>query len=1051
MEYNFREIEQKWQQRWVEEKTYQVAEDKSKPKFYVLNMFPYPSGAGLHVGHPLGYIASDIYARFKRLQGYNVLNPMGYDAYGLPAEQYAIQTGQHPEKTTFQNIDRYREQLDKIGFCFDWDREVRTCAPGYYKWTQWAFQKMFGSFFSKSPLPTSPKGEESHPAGKARPIEELVAYFEQKGTEGLDEFGVAQTEELHFTAEEWKAMDEKQKSDVLMNYRIAFMGETMVNWCAGLGTVLANDEVVDGVSVRGGFPVEQKKMRQWCLRVSAYAQRLLDGLDTIEWSDSIKETQKNWIGRSEGTEVEFKIASPLPTSPKGEESHAACSSTENLTANNPDGNHSPLGETEGASFTIFTTRADTMFGVTFMVLAPESELVEKVTTAEQKAAVEEYIKYVKGRTERERMIDHKVTGVFSGSYAINPFTGEKNPIWISEYVLAGYGTGAIMAVPAHDSRDYAFAKHFGLPIIPLIEGADVSEESYDAKEGIVTNSPRKDVKPYIDFSLNGLTVKEAIAATKKYVKEAGIGRVKVNYRLRDAIFSRQRYWGEPFPVYYKNGIPTMIPEECLPIELPEVDKFLPTETGEPPLGNATVWAWDEVNKKIVENSKIDNKTVFPIELYTMPGFAGSSAYYLRYMDPHNDKALVSKEADEYWQNVDLYVGGSEHATGHLIYSRFWNKFLFDMGVSCKEEPFQKLINQGMIQGRSNFVYRIKDTNTFVTLEKKDQYDVTPIHVDVNIVSADVLDVEAFKAWRPEYNTAEFILNDEGKYVCGWAVEKMSKSMFNVVNPDMIVEKFGADTLRLYEMFLGPVEQSKPWDTNGIDGCHRFLKKLWKFMTSPLPLPSSERALSSVAPDSATFSCPVSPLATPKGEENHAACSSTENQTANNSNGNHSPLGETVGASKEELKALHTLIKKETADIEAFSYNTTIAAFMVCLNELTKLKSESREVKESLAILLAPFCPHLAEEFWHLLGHDTSVCDAPWPAFNEDYLKEDSVKMMVAFNGKARFPLEFPADVTKEEAEKAALADPQSAKWMEGFTVAKVIVVPGKMINVVLKK
>ena len=1051
MEYNFREIEQKWQQKWVEEKTYQVAEDKSKPKFYVLNMFPYPSGAGLHVGHPLGYIASDIYARFKRLQGYNVLNPMGYDAYGLPAEQYAIQTGQHPEKTTFQNIDRYREQLDKIGFCFDWDREVRTCAPGYYKWTQWAFQKMFGSFFSKSPLPTSPKGEESHPAGKARPIEELVAYFEQKGTEGLDEFGVAQTEELHFTAEEWKAMDEKQKSDMLMNYRIAFMGETMVNWCAGLGTVLANDEVVDGVSVRGGFPVEQKKMRQWCLRVSAYAQRLLDGLDTIEWSDSIKETQKNWIGRSEGTEVQFKIASPLPTSPKGEESHAACSSTENLTANNPDGNHSPLGETEGASFTIFTTRADTMFGVTFMVLAPESELVEKVTTAEQKAAVEEYIKYVKGRTERERMIDHKVTGVFSGSYAINPFTGEKNPIWISEYVLAGYGTGAIMAVPAHDSRDYAFAKHFGLPIIPLIEGADVSEESYDAKEGKIINSPRKDAPRYIDLELNDCSVKEAIAKTKEYVTTHKLGRVKVNYRLRDAIFSRQRYWGEPFPVYYKNGIPTMIPEECLPIELPEVDKFLPTETGEPPLGNATVWAWDEVNKKIVENSKIDNKTVFPIELYTMPGFAGSSAYYLRYMDPHNDKALVSKEADEYWQNVDLYVGGSEHATGHLIYSRFWNKFLFDMGVSCKEEPFQKLINQGMIQGRSNFVYRIKDTNTFVTLEKKDQYDVTPIHVDVNIVSADVLDVEAFKAWRPEYNTAEFILNDEGKYVCGWAVEKMSKSMFNVVNPDMIVEKFGADTLRLYEMFLGPVEQSKPWDTNGIDGCHRFLKKLWKFMTSPLPLPSSERALSSVAPDSATFSCPVSPLATPKGEENHAACSSTENQTANNPNGNHSPLGETVGASKEELKALHTLIKKETADIEAFSYNTTIAAFMVCLNELTKLKSESREVKESLAILLAPFCPHLAEEFWHLLGHDTSVCDAPWPAFNEDYLKEDSVKMMVAFNGKARFPLEFPADVTKEEAEKAALADPQSAKWMEGFTVAKVIVVPGKMINVVLKK
>ncbi|MBQ6750437.1 MAG: leucine--tRNA ligase [Bacteroidaceae bacterium] len=947
MEYNFREIEKKWQQKWVEEKTYKVVEDKSKPKFYVLNMFPYPSGAGLHVGHPLGYIASDIYARYKRLQGFNVLNPMGYDAYGLPAEQYAIQTGQHPEKTTFQNIDRYREQLDKIGFCFDWDREVRTCAPNYYKWTQWAFQKMFNSFFCNK-------------CQSAQPIEQLIKHFEEKGIEDLD---VAQTENLSFTAAEWKAMNEKQQSDVLMNYRIAFMGETMVNWCAGLGTVLANDEVVDGVSVRGGFPVEQKKMRQWCLRVSAYSQRLLDGLETIQWSDSIKETQKNWIGRSEGAEVEFQIAD------------------------------------SDESFTIFTTRADTMFGVTFMVLAPESELVEKVTTPEQKAAVEEYIKYVKGRTERERMIDHKVTGVFSGSYAINPFTGEKNPIWISEYVLAGYGTGAIMAVPAHDSRDYAFAKHFNLPIIPLIEGADISEESYDAKEGIVCNSPRKDVKPYIDFSLNGLTVKEAIAATKKYVKEAGLGRVKVNYRLRDAIFSRQRYWGEPFPVYYKNGIPTMIPEDCLPIELPEVDKFLPTETGEPPLGNATVWAWDEVNKKIVENSKIDNKTVFPIELYTMPGFAGSSAYYLRYMDPHNNEALVSKDADEYWQNVDLYVGGSEHATGHLIYSRFWNKFLFDFGISCKEEPFQKLINQGMIQGRSNFVYRIKDTNTFVSFDKKDGYDVTPIHVDVNIVSADILDVEAFKAWRPEYATAEFILNDEGKYICGWAVEKMSKSMFNVVNPDMIVEKFGADTLRLYEMFLGPVEQSKPWDTNGIDGCHRFLKKLWKFMTN-------------------------------------------EDGTINATEG---------AASKEELKALHTLIKKVTTDIEVFSYNTSIAAFMVCLNELTKLKSTSREVKEALTILLAPFCPHLAEELWHLLGHTTTVCEAPWPTFNEDYLKEDSVKMMVAFNGKARFPLEFPADVSKEEAEKAALACPQSAKWMEGFTVAKVIVVPGKMINIVLKK
>ena len=947
MEYNFREIEKKWQQKWVEEKTYKVVEDKNKKKFYVLNMFPYPSGAGLHVGHPLGYIASDIYARCKRLQGFNVLNPMGYDAYGLPAEQYAIQTGKHPEKTTFANIDRYREQLDKIGFCFDWDREVRTCTPDYYHWTQWAFQKMFNSFFCNK-------------CQSAQPIEKLIEHFEEKGTEGLD---VAQTENLTFTAEEWKAMDEKQKSDVLMNYRIAFMGETMVNWCAGLGTVLANDEVVDGVSERGGFPVEQKKMRQWCLRVSAYAQRLLDGLETIEWSDSIKETQKNWIGRSEGTEVEFKIAD------------------------------------SDESFTIFTTRADTMFGVTFMVLAPESELVEKVTTAEQKAGVDEYIKYVKGRTERERMIDHKVTGVFSGSYAINPFTGEKNPIWISEYVLAGYGTGAIMAVPAHDSRDYAFAKHFNLPIIPLIEGADVSEESYDAKEGIVTNSPRKDVKPYIDFSLNGLTVKEAIAATKKYVKEAGLGRVKVNYRLRDAIFSRQRYWGEPFPVYYKNGIPTMIPEECLPIELPEVDKFLPTETGEPPLGNATVWAWDEVNRKIVENSKIDNATVFPIELYTMPGFAGSSAYYLRYMDPHNSEALLSKEADEYWQNVDLYVGGSEHATGHLIYSRFWNKFLFDLGISCKEEPFQKLINQGMIQGRSNFVYRIKDTNTFVSFDKKDGYDVTPLHVDVNIVSADVLDIESFKAWRPEYETAEFILNDEGKYICGWAVEKMSKSMFNVVNPDMIVERFGADTLRLYEMFLGPVEQSKPWDTNGIDGCHRFLKKLWKFMTTE----DGKIAATDDAP------------------------------------------------SKEELKALHTLIKKVTGDIEQFSYNTSIAAFMVCLNELTKQKSASRQVKEDLTVLLAPFCPHLAEELWQLLGHDTTVCDAQWPAFNEEYLKEDAVKMMVAFNGKARFPMEFPADISKEEAEKAALENPQSAKWMEGFTVAKVIVVPGKMINIVLKK
>ncbi len=942
MEYNFREIEKKWQQRWIDGKVYHVTEDAGKKKFYVLNMFPYPSGAGLHVGHPLGYIASDIYARFKRLQGFNVLNPMGYDAYGLPAEQYAIQTGQHPEVTTNANIARYREQLDKIGFSFDWDREVRTCNPSYYHWTQWAFQKMFNSFYCNK-------------CQSAQPIERLVRHFSESGTEGID---VACSEDLSFTADEWNAMDDKRKSDTLMNYRIAFLGETMVNWCPKLGTVLANDEVVDGLSLRGGFPVEQKKMRQWCLRVSAYAQRLLDGLDTIEWSDSIKETQKNWIGRSEGTEVRIEVAD------------------------------------SDVDFTIFTTRADTMFGVTFFVLAPESELVDKVTTADQRGDVDAYVKYVKGRTERERMIDHTVTGVFTGAYGINPITGDKCPIYVAEYVLAGYGTGAIMAVPAHDSRDYAFAKHFDLPIIPLIEGADVSEESYDAKDGIVMNSPMDGKTAYKGFSLNGLTVKEAIAATKKFVTEEGLGRVKVNFRLRDAIFSRQRYWGEPFPVYYKNGIPTMIPEDCLPVELPEVDKFLPTETGEPPLGNATCWAWDEANRKIVDNSLIDDKTVFPIELYTMPGFAGSSAYYLRYMDPHDDKALVSKEAVGYWQNVDLYVGGSEHATGHLIYSRFWNKFLVDMGVSVKEEPFQKLINQGMIQGRSNFVYRIKDTNTFVSLDKKDGYDVTPIHVDVNIVSGDILDVEAFKQWRPEYNNAEFVLNDDGKYVCGWAVEKMSKSMFNVVNPDMIVEKFGADTLRLYEMFLGPVEQSKPWDTNGIDGCHRFLKKLWNYMTAET---TAEKA------------------------------------------------------SKEELKSLHTLIKKVTGDIGQFSYNTSIAAFMICLNELTKLKVSSKEVKDTLTVLLAPFCPHMAEELWERSGHTTTVCDAQWPEYNEDYLKEDSMKMMVAFNGKARFQMEFPVGTAQQAIIDAAMADPQAQKWIEGFQVVKTIVVPGKMVNVVLKK
>ena len=947
MEYNFREIEKKWRQRWVANETYKVKEDAERKKFYVLNMFPYPSGAGLHVGHPLGYIASDIYARYKRLQGYNVLNPMGYDAYGLPAEQYAIQTGQHPAITTEENINRYREQLDKIGFSFDWSREVRTCEPGYYHWTQWAFQKMFKHFYSESPLPTSLKGEENR--AKARPIEELIAYFEANGTEGLDTFDVAQSEELSFTANGWKAMSEVEKQQVLMNYRIAYLGETMVNWCPQLGTVLANDEVIDGVSARGGFPVVQKRMKQWCLRVSAYAQRLLDGLDTIDWTESLKETQRNWIGRSEGAEIEFKV------------------------------------KDSDKSFTIFTTRADTMFGVTFMVLAPESELVQELTTPDQKAVVDEYLAYVKKRTERDRISDRKVTGVFSGSYAINPFTGDANPIWISEYVLAGYGTGAIMAVPAHDSRDYAFAKHFNLPIVPLIEGCDVSEESFDAKEGIVCNSEGP------SFSLNGLTVKEAIAATKKYVKEQGLGRVKVNYRLRDAIFSRQRYWGEPFPVYYKDGMPQMIPEECLPLELPEVDKFLPTETGEPPLGNAKKWAWDTKTNSVADCSAIDNETIFPLELNTMPGFAGSSAYYLRYMDPHNDKALVSSEADGYWQNVDLYVGGSEHATGHLIYSRFWNKFLFDLGVSVKEEPFQKLVNQGMIQGRSNFVYRIKDTNTFVSAGLKDQYDTTPLHVDVNIVSADVLDIEAFKAWRPEYQTAEFILED-GRYVCGWAVEKMSKSMFNVVNPDMIVEKFGADTLRLYEMFLGPIEQAKPWDTNGIDGSHRFLKKFWNLYTAP----------TDEAPTPA------------------------------------------------ELKVLHKLIKKVTEDIENFSYNTSIPAFMIATNELTQLKCSKRAILEPMVVLIAPFAPHIAEELWEMMGHKTSVCDAQWPAFDESALVEDTVKMMVAFNGKTRFGIDFPADADNATIEAAARGHELTPKYLEGKQIVKVIIVPKRMINMVVK-
>lgn len=946
MEYNFQEIEKKWRNYWATNKTYHVEEDDARKKFYVLNMFPYPSGAGLHVGHPLGYIASDIYARYKRLNGFNVLNPMGYDAYGLPAEQYAIQTGQHPAITTVNNIARYREQLDKIGFSFDWDREIRTCDPQYYHWTQWAFQKMFNSFYCNR-------------CGSAKPISHLVERFQKKGTEGLD---VAQSEELSFTADEWNSWDDKRQQEVLMNYRIAYLGETMVNWCPKLGTVLANDEVVDGVSERGGYPVVQKKMKQWCLRVSAYSQRLLDGLNTIDWTDSIKETQRNWIGRSEGTEMEFSV------------------------------------KDSDVKFTIFTTRADTIFGVSFMVLAPESELVHQLTTPEQKAEVEAYLEATRKRTERERIADRKVSGVFSGSYALNPFTGDAIPVWISDYVLAGYGTGAIMAVPAHDSRDYAFARHFNLPIIPLIEGADVSEESFDAKEGIVMNSPAAGKKALNGFSLNGLSVKEAIAATKKFVTEHQLGRVKVNFRLRDAIFSRQRYWGEPFPVYYKDGMPQMVPEACLPLQLPEVTKFLPTETGEPPLGNATRWAWDTENNCVTENSRIDQKTVFPLELSTMPGFAGSSAYYLRYMDPRNEQALVDKKVDEYWQNVDLYIGGSEHATGHLIYSRFWNKFLFDLGVSCKEEPFQKLVNQGMIQGRSNFVYRIKDTNTFVSLGLKDQYDVTPIHVDVNIVQNDVLDLEAFKAWRPEYASAEFILEND-KYICGWAIEKMSKSMYNVVNPDNIVEKYGADTLRLYEMFLGPINQSKPWDSNGIDGCFRFLRKAWNLFFDK----AGNLAVSDEAP------------------------------------------------SKENLKTLHKLIKKVSDDIEVFSYNTSVPAFMIAVGELAQQRCNARAILEPLIVLLAPFTPHIAEELWHLMGHETTVCDAQWPAFNEEYLKEDTVTMGVSFNGKTRFTLDFPADATKDAIEQEVMQSQQTKKYLEGMQVVKVIVVPRKIVNIVLKK
>lgn len=917
MDYNFREIERRWQHYWIDQQTYKVTEDRSKPKFYVLDMFPYPSGAGLHVGHPLGYIASDIFSRYKRLQGFNVLHPMGYDAYGLPAEQYAIQTGQHPAITTENNIKRYREQLDKIGFSYDWSREVRTCDPGYYKWTQWAFIRMFNSYYCNQ-------------AQQARPIAELVEVFSQQGTDGLD---LACNEPMEFSAGEWNARSEKEQQEILMNYRIAYLGDTMVNWCPALGTVLANDEVSDGLSIRGGYPVEQKKMRQWCLRVSAYAQRLLDGLDKVDWTDSLKETQRNWIGRSEGAVMHFKTS-------------------------------------QGLSFDIFTTRADTIFGVTFMVLAPESELVQTLTTADQREAVEEYILRTRKKTERERMADKSVSGVFSGSYAIHPFTGEQIPVWISDYVLAGYGTGAIMAVPAHDSRDYAFARHFDLPIIPLIEGCDISQESFDAKEGMMMNSG----------FLNGMTVKEAIPAAIDEVERQGVGYRKINFRLRDAIFSRQRYWGEPFPIYYKDGMPYPLDESELPLELPEVDKYLPTETGEPPLGRAANW---------------QTKEGYPLELNTMPGFAGSSAYYLRYMDPQNENALVSEDADSYWRNVDLYIGGTEHATGHLVYSRFWNKFLFDLGISCEEEPFKKLVNQGMIQGRSNFVYRIKGTNKFVSLNLKEQYEVTPIHVDVNIVHNDILDIEAFRNWNPEYRTADFILED-GKYICGWAIEKMSKSMFNVVNPDDIVEKYGADTLRLYEMFLGPLEQSKPWDTNGIDGVHRFLRKVWTLFYKD--------GSSSVTDDV---------------------------------------------ASSEELKLLHKLIKKVSFDIEHFSFNTSVSAFMICVNELTSLKCSKRVILTDLVICLAPFAPHMAEELWHALGNNSSVCDAKWPAWNEEYLKEDAFPYAISFNGKSRYVLEFPADATPEEIEEAVLAHPNSRKWLEGRSPKKIIIVPKKIVNVVI--
>ena len=933
MEYNFRAIEARWQAYWREQNVYQVTEDQSRPPYYVLDMFPYPSGAGLHVGHPLGYIASDIFARYKRLRGFNVLHPMGYDAFGLPAEQYAIQTGQHPEITTEENIRRYREQLDRIGFSFDWSREVRTSDPEYYRWTQWVFIRLFHSYYN-------------YGVGQARPITELIEHLETRGTEGLE---VAESEALSFTAQEWLSWDRVRQAQVLMNYRLAYLGETMVNWCEALGTVLANDEVSDGVSIRGGHPVEQRKMRQWCLRVSAYAGRLLEGLDRIAWSESLKEAQRNWIGRSEGAEVRFPILR----------------------------DRTSKGDYRG-ELTVFTTRIDTIYGVTFMVLAPESDYVAEVTTAEQATAVEEYLQATRRRTERDRMADRRVSGVFSGSYAENPITGEAIPIWISDYVLAGYGTGAIMAVPAHDSRDFAFARHFDLPIIQVVlpEGEELSDpsswtESKDSKSGTLVHSGL----------LNGLSVQEAIAKMKAYISEHQLGRVRTNYRLRDAIFSRQRYWGEPFPIYYDSeGIAHTLRDEELPLCLPEVDKYLPTSDGQPPLGRAQGW---------------HTAQGYPYELSTMPGFAGSSAYYLRYMDPHNDQALVSKEKDAYWRHVDLYVGGAEHATGHLIYSRFWNKFLFDLGLIVEDEPFQKLINQGMIQGRSNFVYRIKDTNTFVSLGLKDAYDTTPIHVDVNIVSNDYLDLDAFRAWRPEYATADFILED-GRYLCGWAVEKMSKSMYNVVNPDMIVERYGADTLRLYEMFLGPIEQSKPWDTNGIDGVHRFLRKLWGLYYAPEGLRITD---------------------TP--------------------------------ASKEELKSLHKLIKKVTQDIEQFSFNTSVAAFMICINELQSLKTTTREVLQPLLILLAPFAPHISEELWHTLGEKTTIVGATWPEYDESYLIEDQVKYPVSFNGKTRFTIEIPSGATKEQAEALVLQSQEAQRWLEGKTPKKVIVVPGRIINIVL--